>query len=132
SLPITPDAAQQLDTLVIWLSLIGVVYIGFVALAQQDMKKLIAYSSIAHMAFATLGSFLTFKLLAANGDVQGAVMGIDGAMVQMISHGLISGAMFLCVGVLYDRVHSREISAYGGVANTMPIFAFFMVLFGMA
>ncbi len=132
SLPITPDASDTLDWLVISLSLIGVVYIGFVALVQQDMKKLIAYSSIAHMGFVTLGSFLTFELLNVNGDVRGAEMGIDGAMVQMVSHGLISGAMFFCVGVLYDRVHSREISAYGGVVNTMPIFATFMVLFAMA
>ncbi len=132
SLPITPDASAQLDWLVISLSLIAVVYIGFVALVQQDMKKLIAYSSIAHMGFVTLGSFLAFDLLQVNGDVRGAAMGIDGAMVQMISHGLISGAMFFCVGVLYDRVHSREISAYGGVVNTMPIFAAFAVLFALA
>jgi NADH-quinone oxidoreductase subunit M len=132
SLPMTPDAAAQLDWLVISLSLIAVVYIGFVALVQQDMKKLIAYSSIAHMGFVTLGSFLVFELMRVNGDVRGAAMGIDGAMVQMISHGLISGAMFFCVGVLYDRVHSREISAYGGVVNKMPIFAAFSVLFAMA
>jgi NADH-quinone oxidoreductase subunit M len=132
ALPMTPDAAAQLDWLVISLSLIAVVYIGFVALVQQDMKKLIAYSSIAHMGFVTLGSFLVFELMRVNGDVRGAAMGIDGAMVQMISHGLISGAMFFCVGVLYDRVHSREISAYGGVVNKMPIFAAFSVLFAMA
>ncbi|HEX2494848.1 MAG TPA: NADH-quinone oxidoreductase subunit M, partial [Steroidobacter sp.] len=132
SLPITPDASNTLDWLVISLSLIAVVYIGFVALVQRDMKKLIAYSSIAHMGFVTLGSFLAFELMRANGDVRGAAMGIDGAMVQMISHGLISGALFFCVGVLYDRVHSREISAYGGVVNTMPIFATFAVLFAMA
>jgi NADH-quinone oxidoreductase subunit M len=132
SLPMTPDAAEQLDWLVISLSLIAVVYIGFVALVQQDMKKLIAYSSIAHMGFVTLGSFLVFELRRVNGDVQGAAMGIDGAMVQMISHGLVSGALFFCVGVLYDRVHSREISAYGGVVNKMPIFAAFAVLFAMA
>jgi NADH-quinone oxidoreductase subunit M len=132
SLPITPDASSTLDWLVISLSLIGIVYIGFVAIAQQDMKKLIAYSSVAHMGFVTLGSFLVFDLLAANGDARGAAMGIDGAMVQMISHGLVSGAMFFCVGVLYDRVHSREISAYGGVVNKMPIFAAFAVLFAMA
>ncbi|MFL6550977.1 MAG: NADH-quinone oxidoreductase subunit M [Povalibacter sp.] len=132
SLPITPDASAELDWLVISLSLIAVVYIGFVALVQKDMKKLIAYSSIAHMGFVTLGSFLAFELLRVNGDVRGAAMGIDGAMVQMISHGLVSGAMFFCVGVLYDRVHSREISAYGGVVNTMPIFAAFSVLFAMA
>jgi NADH-quinone oxidoreductase subunit M len=132
SLPMTPDASAELDWLVISLSLIAVVYIGFVALVQRDMKKLIAYSSIAHMGFVTLGSFLAFELLRVNGDVRGAAMGIDGAMVQMISHGLVSGAMFFCVGVLYDRVHSREISAYGGVVNTMPIFAAFAVLFAMA
>lgn len=133
SLPITPDASAQLDWLIIALSLIAVVYIGFVAMVQQDMKKLIAYSSIAHMGFVTLGSFLAFELLRANpGDLRGAAMGIDGAMVQMISHGLISGALFLCVGVLYDRMHSREISAYGGVVNTMPVFACFAVLFAFA
>lgn len=132
SLPITPDASDALDWLVISLSLIAVVYIGFVALVQQDMKKLIAYSSIAHMGFVTLGSFLTFELMSVNGDARGAAMGIDGAMVQMISHGLISGALFFCVGVLYDRMHSREISAYGGVVNTMPIFAAFAVLFALA
>jgi len=96
------------------------------------MKKLIAYSSVAHMGFVTLGSFLAFELLRTHGDVRGAAMGIDGAMVQMISHGLVSGALFFCVGVLYDRVHSREISAYGGVVNKMPIFAAFAVLFAMA
>jgi NADH-quinone oxidoreductase subunit M len=132
SLPITPDASRELDWLIISLSLIAVVYIGFVALVQQDMKKLIAYSSIAHMGFVTLGTFLVFDIVRATGGVQGAAMGVDGAMVQMISHGLVSGAMFLCVGVLYDRVHSREINDYGGVVNTMPIFAAFMVLFAMA
>ena len=132
SLPITPDASGELDWLVISLSLIAVVYIGFVALVQQDMKKLIAYSSIAHMGFVTLGSFLTFELMSVNADTRGAAMGIEGAMVQMISHGLISGALFFCVGVLYDRVHSREINAYGGVVNTMPIFAAFAVLFALA
>ncbi len=132
SLPITPDASQQLDWLMISLSLIAVVYIGFVALVQQDMKKLIAYSSIAHMGFVTLGSFLAWDIMRATGTTQGAAMGLDGAMVQMISHGLVSGAMFLGVGVMYDRVHSREISAYGGVVNKMPIFAAFFVLFAMA
>jgi NADH-quinone oxidoreductase subunit M len=132
SLPITPDASSQLDWLVISLSLIAVVYIGFVALVQQDMKKLIAYSSIAHMGFVTLGSFLGFELWRMTHDVKGVAMGIDGAMVQMISHGLVSGAMFFCVGVLYDRVHSREIGAYGGVVNKMPVFAAFAVLFALA
>ena len=132
SLPIAPDASHELDWLMISLSLIAVVYIGFVALVQQDMKKLIAYSSIAHMGFVTLGSFLAWEIVRATGSIQGAAMGLDGAMVQMISHGLISGAMFLGVGVMYDRVHSREISAYGGVVNKMPIFAAFFVLFSMA
>jgi NADH:ubiquinone oxidoreductase subunit 4 (subunit M) len=99
---------------------------------QTDMKKLVAYSSIAHMGFVTLGAFLVYDIYAATGNVQGAALGISGAMVQMISHGLISGALFLCVGVMYDRVHSREISAYGGVINTMPKFGAFMVLFALA
>jgi len=132
SLPITPDAAATLDGFVIALSLIAIVYIGFVALVQQDMKKLIAYSSISHMGFVTLGVFIAFGIYRNTGATQGAGLGMEGAMVQMISHGFISGALFLCVGVLYDRVHSREISAYGGVANTMPWFAFFSVLFLMA
>ncbi|HEX7047226.1 MAG TPA: NADH-quinone oxidoreductase subunit M [Gammaproteobacteria bacterium] len=132
SLPITPDAANVLDTFVVTLSLIAVVYIGLVAIVQQDMKKLVAYSSIAHMGFVTLGLFLPFMILANSGGMQGAVLGMEGGMVQMISHGFISGALFLCVGVMYDRVHSREISAYGGVANTMPVFASFMVLFAFA
>ena len=120
SLPIVPDASQYLAGMMIALSLIGIVYIGIVALMQVDMKKLIAYSSIAHMGFVTLGFFL-FN-----------AYGLEGAMVQMISHGFISGAMFLCVGVLYDRLHSRQISDYGGVANKMPIFAAFFMLFAMA
>jgi len=132
ALPITPDASATLDWLVISLSLIAIVYIGFVAIVQQDMKKLIAYSSVAHMGFVTLGAFLTFELLRVNGDVRGAAMGLDGAMVQMVSHGLISGAMFFCMGVLYDRMHTRKISAYGGVVNTMPVFATFAVLFSFA
>jgi NADH-quinone oxidoreductase subunit M len=132
SLPIAPDAARELDWLIITLSLIAVVYIGFVALAQRDMKKLIAYSSIAHMGFVTLGAFIGYQIVAHTGKTTGIEMGLDGAVVQMISHGLVSGAMFLCVGVMYDRVHSREISAYGGVVNTMPKFAVFMVLFALA
>ncbi len=132
SLPVTPDASRELDLLVIALSLIAVIYIGFVALVQQDMKKLIAYSSIAHMGFVTLGAFVIYEIVRATGRIQGAGMGLDGAMVQMISHGLISGALFLCVGVLYDRVHSRQIADYGGVVNTMPVFAAFMVLFALA
>jgi NADH-quinone oxidoreductase subunit M len=132
SLPVTPDASHELMTLVITMSLIAVVYIGFVALVQQDMKKLIAYSSIAHMGFVTLGTFGIYAIVASTGGVSGAVLGVDGAMVQMISHGLVSGALFLCVGVLYDRMHSREIASYGGVVNVMPYFAALMVFFGMA
>ena len=128
SMPITPDASEYFSFMMIVLSLIAVTYIGFVALMQKDMKKLIAYSSIAHMGFVTLGFFIVWSFsTTAEGS-----LGVTGAMVQMISHGLISGAMFLCVGVLYDRMHSREIAAYGGVANTMPVFAAFMVLFSMA
>jgi NADH-quinone oxidoreductase subunit M len=132
SLPIAPDASRELDWLIITLSLIAVIYIGFVALAQRDMKKLIAYSSIAHMGFVTLGMFIGFQIVAYTGKTTGIELGLDGAVVQMLSHGLVSGAMFLCVGVMYDRVHSREISAYGGVVNTMPKFAAFMVLFALA
>ena len=132
SLPITPDASSTLDALMITLSLIAVVYIGFVALVQQDMKKLIAYSSIAHMGFVTLGLFLAFSIFENTGSWNGAALGVEGAIVQMISHGFVSGAMFLTVGVLYDRMHSREISAYGGVVNRMPIFASFAMLFAMA
>jgi NADH-quinone oxidoreductase subunit M len=132
SLPITPDASHYLNWLIISLSLIAVIYIAFVAVVQQDMKKLVAYSSIAHMGFVTMGAFLTFYIVAATGSFRGAVTGLDGAMVQMISHGLISGAMFLCIGVMYDRLHTREITAYGGVVNVMPKFAAFMVLFALA
>ncbi len=120
SLPIVPDASHALSGFMITLSLIAVVYIGLVALAQTDMKKLIAYSSISHMGFVTLGFFI-FN-----------AYGVEGALVQMISHGFISAAMFLCVGVLYDRMHSRMIADYGGVANRMPVFAAFFVLFAMA
>lgn len=131
SLPVAPDASAGMDTFMIVISLIAIVYIGFVALAQQDMKKLIAYSSISHMGFVTLGIFIAFQLIA-KGDSAGVALGIEGAMIQMISHGFISAAMFLCVGVMYDRIHSREIADYGGVINTMPIFAAFMVFFAMA
>ena len=120
SLPIAPDGSHALTGFMITLSLIAVVYIGLVALVQTDMKKLIAYSSISHMGFVTLG-FFVFNAL-----------GMEGGLVQMISHGFISGAMFLCVGVMYDRMHSRNIADYGGVANTMPMFAAFFVFFSMA
>lgn len=132
SLPITPDASNTLDWMIITMSLVAVVYIGFVALVQQDMKKLIAYSSIAHMGFVTLGFFIAFMIFARNDVDTGAILGMEGGMVQMVSHGFISAAMFLCVGVLYDRLHSRQISDYGGVVNVMPWFAAFMVFFAMA
>ena len=132
SLPITPDASQALAGLMITLSLVAVVYIALVALVQSDMKKLIAYSSIAHMGFVTLGFFVVFRIFANAPGGDGAALAFQGGMVQMISHGLISGALFLCVGVLYDRLHSREIGAYGGVVNTMPKFAAFAVLFALA
>ncbi len=120
AMPIAPDAAHQIAPIIIGLSLLAVVYIALVALVQQDMKKLIAYSSISHMGFVTLG-FFVFETRA-----------MEGAIVQMISHGFISGALFLCVGVLYDRLHSREIATYGGVIKVMPVFSFFIVFFAMA
>lgn len=120
SLPIVPDAAQNLSVFMITLSLIAVIYIGLVAIVQDDMKKLVAYSSVAHMGFVTLGFFL-FN-----------VTGLEGAIMQMISHGFVSGAMFLCIGVLYDRMHSRQIADYGGVVKVMPRFVTFFVLFSMA
>lgn len=132
SLPIAPDASHYLAWTMVALSLVAVIYIGLVALVQSDMKKLIAYSSIAHMGFVTLGSFIAWDILARTGTLHGVTLGLSGAMVQMISHGLISGALFLCVGVLYDRMHTRDIAAYGGVVNTMPVFGAFMVLFAMA
>ncbi|MFG0601361.1 NADH-quinone oxidoreductase subunit M [Delftia sp. WSY_4] len=120
SMPIAPDASHKWAWLVIALSLIAVIYVGVVALVQKDMKKLVAYSSVAHMGFVTLGFFIFNPL------------GVAGGIVQMIAHGFVSGAMFLCIGVLYDRVHSREIASYGGVVNTMPKFAAFALLFAMA
>jgi NADH-quinone oxidoreductase subunit M len=123
SLPIAPDASHFLAPVVITLSLIAVIYIGLVALVQADMKKLVAYSSIAHMGFVTLGFFMFGP---------SSQLGVEGAIIQMISHGFISGAMFLSIGVLYDRVHSRQIADYGGVVNTMPKFAAFAMLFAMA
>jgi NADH-quinone oxidoreductase subunit M len=120
SLPIAPDASHELSGFIITLSLIAVIYIGLVAMVQTDMKKLVAYSSIAHMGFVTLGFFIF------------SALGMEGSLVQMISHGFVSGAMFLCIGVLYDRMHSRQISDYGGVVNSMPHFAAFMMLFAMA
>jgi NADH-quinone oxidoreductase subunit M len=132
SLPIVPDACQEFAWLVVALSLIAIIYVGFVALVQDDMKKLIAYSSVAHMGFVTLGLFIVFALMRTTGNTQAAYLGVQGSMVQMISHGFVSGAMFSCVGVLYDRMHTRMIRDYGGVVNTMPWFAAFWVLFSMA
>jgi NADH-quinone oxidoreductase subunit M len=132
NLPIVPDASHEFAWLVIALSLIAVVYIGLVALVQEDMKRLIAYSSISHMGFVTLGIFIAMMLVRDAGNPEAARLGMQGAMVQMVSHGFISGAMFSCVGVLYDRMHSRMIKDYGGVANVMPWFAAFMVFFSMA
>ena len=142
SLPITPDASSYFAFAVIVLSLIAIVYIGFVALVQKDMKKLIAYSSISHMGFVTLGVFALFSIMKmdssgelisiAGASIESAYLGLEGAMIQMVSHGFISAAMFLVVGVLYDRLHSREISTYGGVVNSMPKFTGFAVLFAMA
>jgi NADH-quinone oxidoreductase subunit M len=120
SMPIAPDASHEWAWLMIALSLIAVIYVGLVALVQQDMKKLVAYSSVAHMGFVTLGFFIFNEI------------GVSGGIVQMIAHGFVSGAMFLCIGVLYDRVHSRQIADYGGVVNTMPKFAAFALLFAMA
>ncbi len=120
SLPILPDASHYLAPMVITLSLIAVIYIGFVALVQSDMKKLVAYSSISHMGFVTLGFFIFNPI------------GMEGALVQMISHGFVAGAMFLCIGIMYDRMHSRQIADYGGVINSMPKFAAFFLLFAMA
>jgi NADH-quinone oxidoreductase subunit M len=120
SLPVTPDASHSLAAMMIVLSLIAVIYIGLVALVQADMKKLVAYSSIAHMGFVTLGFFMFSD------------MAVNGAIMQMISHGFVSGAMFLCIGVLYDRLHSREIADYGGVINVMPRFAALFMLFSLA
>lgn len=138
SLPITPDAAMEFSTFIIILSLIAIVYIGFIALVQKDMKKLIAYSSISHMGFVTLGIFSLFSILKMNsnnniiGNIEGAYIGIEGAMIQIISHGFISAALFIAVGILYDRLHSRDINTYGGVVNSMPKFTGFVILFAMA
>lgn len=132
-LPIVPDASRAFAPFMIALSLIAITYIGFVAIAQQDMKKLIAYSSVAHMGFVTLGIFMSFGLLDSHhNNINMAAMGIEGAYIQMISHGFISGALFLCVGVLYDRMHTRKIADYGGVLNTMPIFGSLFIFFALA
>ena len=131
SLPVTPDAAAQFAPLIMGLSLVAIVYIAFVALAQRDLKKLIAYSSVAHMGFVTLGLFIPLAYAGAGQD-QLLSLGMGGGMVQMISHGFISAALFMCVGVLYDRAHTRRVNDFGGVANTMPVFAVLLVLFALA
>jgi len=135
-LPMVPDAARMFAPIMIALSLIAIAYIGLVAIAQRDIKRLIAYSSVAHMGFVTLGIFMSFALLEndkAHLDViNNAAIGIQGAYVQMISHGFISGALFLCVGVLYERMHSREIADYGGILNTMPVFGSLFIFFALA
>ena len=132
SLPIVPDASAHYAWLVIVLSLIPIIYIGYVALVQEDMKKLVAYSSIAHMGFVTLGIFIAFMLVRDLHNIDAANLGMQGAVVQMMSHGFISGAMFSCIGVMYDRLHTRRIADYGGLVNVMPWFAVFMVFFAMA
>ena len=132
NLPIVPDASAEWAWLVIALSLVAVIYVGLVAMVQDDMKKLIAYSSVAHMGFVTLGTFTALWLVREAGNADAARLGLQGGMVQMISHGFVSGAMFSCVGVLYDRMHSRRIADYGGVVNVMPWFATFALLFFMA
>jgi NADH-quinone oxidoreductase subunit M len=131
-LPIVPDAAAEYAWLMIVLSLVAIVYIGFVALVQEDMKRVMAYSSVAHMGFVTLGIFVAVVLVRRGGNIDIALIGMQGAMVQMLSHGFISGAMFTCVGMLYDRMHTRMIKDYGGVINVMPWFGLFFVLFAMA
>ncbi len=132
SLPITPDASRALDWVMIALSLIAIVYIGFIAIAQTDMKKLIAYSSVAHMGFVTLGCFMIYLIMERTGDTHDAFMSMEGALVQMISHAFGSGAMFLSFGMLYERMHTRLISNFGGIAHTMPVFAAFFMVFAMS
>lgn len=131
-LPIVPQGCAYFANVVIALSLIAIVYISLITIIQQDLKKLIAYSSIAHMAFVTLGFFVSFKVANASDSLANSIIGIDGAVLQMISHGFISGALFLCVGVLYSRLHTRQIADYGGVANSMPVYASFFMLFALA
>src|SRR3990167_1723462 len=132
SLPILPDASRQLDWLMIILSLIAIVYIAFIAIAQTDMKKLIAYSSVAHMGFVTLGAFMLYVIIKRTGSVADAYLALEGAMIQMISHAFGAGAMFLAFGVLYQQVHSRYIQDLGGIAKTMPHFAAFFMVFAMS
>jgi NADH-quinone oxidoreductase subunit M len=129
SLPITPDASRELDWIVIALSLFAIIYIALVAIGQKDMKRLIAYSSIAHMGFATLACFMVYLILQRTGNVEHAYMSLEGAMVQMISHAFSTGAMFFGVGILYERYHSRRIDDFGGIVNSMPVFSALFMLF---
>ena len=131
-LMITPDASQHFAWVIIVLSLIAIIYIGYVAMVQPDMKKLVAYSSIAHMGFVTLGLFIVFMLARMLNDTNMAELGVQGAVVQMVSHGFVSGALFTCIGVMYDRLHTHEISVFGGIAKVMPWFGAFWILFAMA
>lgn len=132
SLPITPDASHAMGWVMIVLSLIAIVYIGFIALVQTDMKKLIAYSSVAHMGFVTLGCFMIYLILQRTGNTQAAAMSLEGALVQMLSHAFGSGAMFLSFGMLYERLHTRLISNFGGLARPMPVFAAFFMIFALS
>lgn len=132
SLPITPDACRALDELMIVLSLIAIVYIGIIAIAQTDMKKLIAYSSVAHMGFVTLGCFMIYLIVEKSGDIQAAHTSLDGALLQMVAHAFGSGAMFLSFGMLYERLHTRLISHFGGIAKPMPVFAAFFMIFALS
>lgn len=132
SLPIVPDACRALDWMMIGLSLMAIVYIGFVALAQKDLKRLIAYSSVAHMGFVTLGCFMLYVVVERTGNTADALLGFEGAMVQMLSHAFSSGALFLAFGILYHQIHSRDIASFGGVARSMPLFSAFFMLFSMS
>ncbi len=132
SLPVLPDATMMLAWPMIVISIIAIIYIGYVAMVQPDMKKVIAYSSVSHMGVVTVGIFIAIVLIRARVDPQTAQLGLSGAMVQMISHGFVSGALFTCIGVMYDRTHTRELARYGGLTTVMPWFAAFMVLFAMA
>ncbi len=131
-LPIVPDGCMIFSNVIIFLSFIAIIYIGLIAIVQKDMKKLVAYSSISHMGFVTLGCFLLFAFNFEIKYANTAIMGLEGSMIQMISHGFISGAMFICVGILYERLHTKLIVKYGGVVNSMPVFAVFFMLFSMA
>ena len=132
SMPIAPDACRYLDWLMIALSLIAIVYVGIIAIAQKDMKRLIAYSSVAHMGFVTLGLFMLYVIVANTGNMQDAYMAVEGGVVQMITHAFGSGAMFLAFGLLYQQMQTRQINAFGGLAKTMPVFAAFFILFAMS